>query len=237
MSLSPSKPHWVGLCFDNGHCHRINANVLATDGRTCLQHQIERFWEIDSYATKQSFSEPAMSTDDKQALKILQTGTVKEESHYKTPLLWDAEPNLPNNRAMAVSRLHCTEKKPKKNPELAKKYQDVISVYVAKGHARKMTPEEAKITSSKTWYLPHHAILNPNKPGKIRVVFDAASRFDGVSLNDKLLTGPDLLNNLVGILIRFRSGKILLWRMWNKCSIKSVCVKKTETLYVSCGEI
>ena len=193
---------------DNGHCDRINANFLATDGRTCLQHQIERFWEIDSYATKQSFSEPAMSTDDKQALKILQTGTVKEESHYKTPLLWDGEPNLPNNRAMAVSRLHCTEKKLKKNPELAKKYQDVISDYVAKGHARKMTPEEAKITSSKMWYLPHHAVLNPNKPGKVRVVFDAASRFDGVSLNDKLLTGPDLLNNLVGILIRFRSGKI-----------------------------
>ena len=40
------------------------------------------------------------------------------------------------------------------------------------------------------------------------MVFDAASNFDGVSLNDKLLTGPGLLNNLVGILMRFRTGKI-----------------------------
>ena len=60
----------------------------------------------------------------------------------------------------------------------------------------------------KTWYLPHHAVLSPNKPGKIRVVFDAASKYDRVCLNNKLFTGPDLLNNLVGILMRFRSGKI-----------------------------
>ena len=109
---------------------------------------------------------------------------------------------------MAVSRLHSTEKKLRRNPGLAEKYQNVINDYVIKGYAQRMTQEEAKATTSKTWYLPHHAVLNPNKPGKVRVVFDAASKFDGVSLNDKLLTGPDLLNSLVGILMRFRTGKI-----------------------------
>jgi len=109
---------------------------------------------------------------------------------------------------MAVSRLHCTEKKLKRNPQLAEKYQNVIDNYVSKGHAQRMTREEANVTTSKTWYLPHHAVLNPNKPGKVCVFFDAASKFDGVSLNDKLLTGPDLLNNLLGIPMRFRTGKI-----------------------------
>ena len=133
---------------------------------------------------------------------------MKEEGHYKTALLWKGDPNFPNNRAMAVSRLHSTERKLKKNPEPARKYQDVINSYISKGHAKKLTPEESKEVTSKTWYLPHHAVLNPNKPGKVRIVFDAASKYDRVCLNDKLLTGPDLLNNLVGILMRFRSGKI-----------------------------
>ena len=193
---------------NQGHCGTINANFLASDKEITLQHQIERFWEIDSYATKQVLSESTLSVQDKRALTILESSTVKEGGHYKTPLLWKLEPALPNNRAMAVSRLHCTERKLKRNPQLAEKYHNVINNYVCKGHAQRMTQEEAKVITPKTWYLPHHAVLNPNKPGKVRVVFDAASKFDGVSLNDKLLTGPDLLNNLVGILMRFCTGKI-----------------------------
>ena len=191
-----------------GHCGTMNVNFLTSDKESTLQHQIERFWEIDSYASKQVLPESTLSVEDKRALAILESSTVKEEGHYKTALLWKGEPVLPNNRAMAVSRLRSAENKLKRNLELADKYQNVMNDYVTKGHAQRMTQEEAKVTTSKTWYLPHHAVVNPNKPGKVRVVFDAASKFDGVSLNDKLLTGPDLLNNLVGILMRFRTGKI-----------------------------
>ena len=58
------------------------------------------------------------------------------------------------------------------------------------------------------WYLPHHPVTNPNKPGKVRRVANAASKFRGESLNSNLLTGPDLLNNLVGVLSRFREHPI-----------------------------
>ena len=73
-----------------------------------------------------------------------------------------------------------------------------------------MTPEEVQLTTPRTWYLPHHLVFNPNMPGKLRVVFDAAARYEGRSLNESLVTGPDLLNSLVGVLLRFRTHPIAI---------------------------
>ena len=91
-----------------------------------------------------------------------------------------------------------------------KKYLASIDDYVEKGYAHKLTPEETKVRSNKTWYLPHHPVLNPRKPGKVPAVFDAASTFAGTSLNEELLQGPDLINNLVGVLVRFRQDSVTL---------------------------
>ena len=56
--------------------------------------------------------------------------------------------------------------------------------------------------------MPHHAVFNPKKPGKLRVVFDCAAKFQGDSLNGHLLQGPNMVSNLVEILLRFRQGSV-----------------------------
>ena len=73
-----------------------------------------------------------------------------------------------------------------------------------------MTKEEIINTSNKTWYLPHHPVFHPRKPGKVRVVFDSAAKYKSKSLNKELFTSPDLLNSLVGVLFQFRNHKVAL---------------------------
>ncbi|XP_071848188.1 uncharacterized protein [Apostichopus japonicus] len=58
------------------------------------------------------------------------------------------------------------------------------------------------------WYLPHHAVVSEKKPGKLRVVFDCASNFKGKSLNDRCMQGPDMINKLLPVLLRFRQHSI-----------------------------
>ena len=44
----------------------------------------------------------------------------------------------------------------------------------------------------------------------MRIVFNAAVEYDGISLRKALLAGSDLLKNLVGGLLRFRNHKIAI---------------------------
>lgn len=90
------------------------------------------------------------------------------------------------------------------DPGLAKVLQQKIDDYVTKGYIRKLSDEEIRQQTGEMWYLPVFPVTNPNKPGKVRIVWDAAAKAHGVSLNSVLLKGPDLLCSLLGILLRFR---------------------------------
>lgn len=62
--------------------------------------------------------------------------------------------------------------------------------------------------SKKCWYLLLFGVYHPKKQDQIRGVFDASAKYQNISLNDVLLQGADLTNNLVGILLHFRKDMV-----------------------------
>nr|XP_006821169.1 PREDICTED: uncharacterized protein LOC102805354 [Saccoglossus kowalevskii] len=68
------------------------------------------------------------------------------------------------------------------------------------------TKEGSDKDNGRGWYIPHHGVYHPKKPQKIRTVFDCSAKCQGMALNDLLLQGPDLTNNLVGVLLRFSNN-------------------------------
>ena len=78
---------------------------------------------------------------------------------------------------------------------------------VEKAYVIMVSPHDSKNRSDREWYLPHHPVLNPSKPGSVRRVLNGASKFHGKSLNNYLLVGPDLLQILLLVLLRFREHK------------------------------
>ena len=74
---------------------------------------------------------------------------------------------------------------------------------IEKSYAEKIPNEQLQPDNTPIWYLPHHPVVHPAKPDKVRVVFDCAATYKSTSLNHQLLQGPDQTNQLVVVLIRF----------------------------------
>ena len=111
--------------------------------------------------------------------------------------------NLPNNRTLALSRLEGLKQRLERDRKYREHYEAFMKEMIDKGQAEKVPDEELHLLNGRVWYIPHHGVYHPQKPNKIRVVFDASAEFKGESLNRHLLQGPDLTNSLNGVLCRF----------------------------------
>ena len=130
--------------------------------------------------------------------------------HFQLLLLWRSEDvKLPNNRVQAERRLNSLKRRLIKDKGPHQKCVETMQKYIDCGHAQ-VVNEEVEVVTDRTWFLPHFPVLNSNKPGKLRIVFDCAAEHQGTSLNKVIMQGPDLVNSLVGVLLRFRLDQVAL---------------------------
>lgn len=109
----------------------------------------------------------------------------------------------PNNRAVAEQRALNLKKKLQRNQMFNEDMNDVIN----KGHTVKVPDEELNRSDGKVWFILHLGVYHPKKQ-KIRVVFDCGASYQGITLNEQLLQGPDMTSSLIGILTRFRHEQV-----------------------------
>ena len=147
---------------------------------------------------------PELSVEQKKFMNLV-TNSINhlENNHYEIALPFrDSDVLMPNNREQAEKRARCLQQKFTKNQGFYKDYQAFVNEMLEKGFAEKI--HSSLDRNGKVWYLPHHGVYHPEKPNKIRVVFDASCKYKESSLNQNLLPGPDITNTLLGVLLRFR---------------------------------
>ena len=164
-----------------------------------INDQLKRYFEIETLGVS-NFNKS--SSDDRRAIEILDRTSKHINGSWEVGLLWKNDDDLiTNGRSTALRRSELLTKKLNRDSEYAKLYHKEIARLFDNNFAQKVTN---KTIGPKIFYLPHFGVQNINKPGKLRLVFDAAAKTSNVSLNDMLLPGPDLLKSLLGILMRFR---------------------------------
>lgn len=184
-------------------------NVVNKSTENNTKHKISRDDELDkvlkTYFDIESIgivNGQKYSTVDERALRILEETSSYIGNAWEVGLLWKSDDKkLPKSRITAYRRLLLLEKRLDRDKYYAEKYYREMDRLIQNGFAQKM-PNNSE--SDRVWFLPHFGVQNINKPGKVRLVFDAAAKSAGISLNDMLLAGPNLLNSLPGVIMRFR---------------------------------
>ncbi|XP_062713890.1 uncharacterized protein LOC134290723 [Aedes albopictus] len=186
----------------------VNFHVAAVaDPDRELNEQFRDFVTLENTGVSGSLEIPE-SNDDKRARELLMNTTrrIPDEPGYETGLLWRTDnPLFPDSYPMAVRRLEGLERKLQKDPNLKKRVHEQILDYERKGYAHRATISElTSVEADLVWYLPLDVVTNSRKPGKIRLIWDAAAKVGDVSFNSRLLKGPDLLTPLPRVLYQFR---------------------------------
>ncbi|XP_063540783.1 uncharacterized protein LOC134749694 [Cydia strobilella] len=196
---------WI-ICGNVRTEHTATKNIVSMHLNVDLNNMLKKFWELETIEEENN----TLTSDEKKAEDIYEkTHQRKEDGRYVVRLPFrEIPPVLPrDSREIAVKRWMSQERRLDKNPSLKQDYNDVLQEYLDLQHMKKVDDKEL---TENCVYLPHHAVIRDDKQTtRVRVVFHAScAGTNGVTLNDALLVGPTLQEDLRDILLRWRTHKI-----------------------------
>ncbi|XP_065086833.1 uncharacterized protein LOC135708660 [Ochlerotatus camptorhynchus] len=194
----------------SGRVFDFRSSVPKTSTTLCsiteLQEHLTRFWELESCHVKSTYS-----VEESTCEEIFKQTTVRDDDGRFVVSLPKKEhiiERLGDSRRSAEKRFASLEKRFVTNPQLKELYCEFMEEYLSMGYMKKVREED--LSESACYFLPHHAVLKPDSTTtKLRVVFDASCKTtSGFSLNDGLMVGPVVQDDLISIHTRFRLHRI-----------------------------
>ncbi|XP_065088587.1 uncharacterized protein LOC135710066 [Ochlerotatus camptorhynchus] len=173
-----------------------------------LEESIERFWKVEELPVQSDYS-----LEEKQCEELFSSTTSRDpEGRYMVhlPRRSNSDELIGYSKSMALNRFNLLERRLERNPELKEEYHKFMAEYLSLGHMRRV--QDSRKNQSKGYYLPHHPVVKEaSTTTKVRVVFDASSKTStGFSLNEALLVGPVVQDDLLSIILRFRTFLVAL---------------------------
>ncbi|XP_057377031.1 uncharacterized protein LOC130698388 [Daphnia carinata] len=132
-----------------------------------------------------------------------------KQNKYQARLPWKTDhPTLSSNQFVCERRTRSMIKRLGKTPSNLQLYDSTIQQQLANEFIEKVPHHEINIKSG-CHYVPHHGVIKESTTTPLRIVYDCSCKtYKGVSLNDCLNVGPSLQNNMLEILLRFRTHNI-----------------------------
>nr|GBM70276.1 hypothetical protein AVEN_62568-1 [Araneus ventricosus] len=181
----------------------ICSNLLVEEK---LSRTLESFWNIESLGV----NSPDERLENEEALRLFENSIQQNNDRYEVRLPWINENViLHDNYANAERRFFNLLKQFRSNLNFYKEYKQVINDQIKDGIVEKVDPNATR--GERIYYIPHRAVLRKNHSStKLRVVYDASSKDKNQkSLNDCLLQGPNLVPELLKVLLKFRLHRIV----------------------------
>lgn len=172
---------------------------------------LRKFWEIE--AEPDLIKKKLTVEEEKCEIFFSRTTTRNENGRFIVRLPFKVEDpkcQYGDTRNIAERKLIYLEKRLQKDTTLRKEYVKVMEEYLTLNHMELVPHDD--LENHRATYLPHHAVVRYDKETtKVRVVMNASSQGNnGVSLNDELMIGPKLQQDLRHILMRWRTHPICI---------------------------
>ncbi|XP_068759701.1 uncharacterized protein [Montipora capricornis] len=145
-----------------------------------LHQTVEEFYNHE-YSESIADDKTEMSQEEMRFRQNAKETVRLENGNYQISLPFkDHDILVPNNKTQVLQPATSLKKRLQRDQRFGKTTEQSLQ---GRHADQRICMEQKTQEYGKAWYIPHHGVYHPRKPGKIRVVFYCSAKFNGVSLN------------------------------------------------------